>query len=188
MRSGERILWVRDGIRWVHAWNCDAPAPAGAECLDVVPVEYTVTPVTHDGSNYGWDLSPDGRSIALGLGLDMQSAPRALWVWSIAGADPPRKVMSVGADESIGSIRWNQDGTYVLVEVMDPKRDEQTRVLRVRVVDGAAQAVTLAEGQTRLPLGSVAFSPDGTQMLYSVATYRDEVWALSGFSWQRGPK
>jgi len=188
MRPGERILWVRDGIRWVHAWNCDAPAPPGAECLDVAPARYTVTPVTHDGRNGGWELSPDGRAIALGLGPDMSSTPNAVWLWSIAGEDPPRELTRVGAGESLGSVRWSPDGRYVLVEVMDPERYEQKRVMRVRVLDGVATTVTPAEGQTFLPLGSVTFSPDGTQMVYSVQTYRDEVWTLSGFAWQDGSK
>lgn len=190
MRPGERILWVRDGISWVNAWDCDAPPPAGAECLDVTPAKYTVTPVTHNGRNQGWELSPDGRAIALGLAPDMRSAPNAVWVWSIAGEDPPRELTSVGAGESIGPVRWSPDGKYLLVSVMDPEGDVEhgapERIVRVRVLDGVETTVTLAEGQAPVPLGSVTFSPDGTQMVYSVQTYRDEVWTLSGFAWQGG--
>jgi len=179
---------VRDGIRWVHAWNCDAPAPPGAECRDEVPARYTVTPVTHDGRTSGWELSPDGRAIALALGPDMGSAPNAVWIWSIAEEDPPRELTRVGAGESIGAVRWSPDGRYVLVTVGDPERLEQKRVVRVTVLDGVTTTVTLAEGQAPLPLGTVTFSPDGTRMVYSVQTYRDEVWTLSGFAWQDGSK
>ena len=136
------------------------------------------------GWGRGTDVSPDGRTIAVGS-RDAGTGLTTLWLIPVDGGEP-RALLRVSPPETmIGSlVQWSRDGTSLLVG-KDKGDGSPNELWRVSAGDGTARKVNLnVEWAQFLAVNgrqSTAFHPDGHHVAFVMGQSRLEIWALENF-------
>jgi Tol biopolymer transport system component len=163
LRPGEKLLWIRGAIQWVHFPETGTDF-ADLEFEEVGPVGV-------------WDLSPDGTTLAL-------CRRNGAWVMPLAEMEA-RQVWDGGEEyrNACTRVRWMPDGRHLLLAAhpVGARRDE-FRFLRVALAGGEAEILDLPFGaETQLMMAT--FKPDGSRIAFDLIKRGSEVWTLSGFPW-----
>jgi Tol biopolymer transport system component len=188
LRPGERALWVRNGIGWVHAFECAATrAYPQFECLEGHDLIYDeVVPAPRSGYLRGWELSPDGGRLA--YLIENREDPvnaRDLWIWNLA-EPTPALAGTVEVSSGRNALRWTPDGRDVLFLVGATDNQTAVPVQRFRVDSGELEILPTA--MTADELAELSFDPNGRRAILATGprTPRKEIWTLSGFPWEEG--
>jgi len=144
----------RNGMAaYVRASEYDAPS-------DLVWIDRTgnVTPVGPEAAAWAApSLSPDGRSIAVGLTRPGESSD----VWVLDLARGTRSPLTVGGGGDFQPI-WSPDGAWIIYSSENPTFD-----LFRRRADGSAPREPLV--QERFDSYAFSFTPDGARLLFESA-------------------
>jgi hypothetical protein len=172
VRPGETLLWVRSGVGQV----------------DSIPT-WDLTPVSPVGHMHGWDLSPDGRTLALGIAGDPDRfISDVLYVLPLDGGEA-RELVRLdnrdGGEREIVAVRWTPDGKRLLYAV-DPaiETDKEHEIWTVGVDGGPPRQLDLPLDADRLQ--ALRFHPDGHRIAFTVTQSFDELWLAEGLPWQEG--
>jgi Tol biopolymer transport system component len=131
----------------------------------------------------GTDLSPDGRTIA--IGVRDASGSTTKWLIPVDGGEPRALLRASPPETMIGSlVKWSKDGKSLLIAKQ--KGDGLPRELwRVSAADGSAHKVNLnADWVPFLAVTgrqSTSFHPDGRQVAFVMGRSKLEIWALENF-------
>jgi Tol biopolymer transport system component len=161
---GERLLWVREGVKRFR----------DASLRDI---EHLVP----EGHMHAWDLSPDGSVLALALPGDFaRLTSNVLWTLPVAGV-AKREIARVPPEQEILSVRWMPDG-QTLLYLTGESEQGPTQAWRVELAGGAPERVDLALDPVQLT--ELSFHPDGQHVAFTRLTALSELWLMEGFPWQ----
>jgi serine/threonine-protein kinase len=118
-------------------------------------------------------VSPDGRHLAFGT-TDEKGA--TIWAYELSGSSAARRLTFDGQGRNRYPV-WSGDGQHVAFQ---SDRENDLGIFRLRV-DGSGNAerlTTAASGSSHIP---ESWSPDGTQLLYNVASKDGQtaLWVLN---------
>jgi dipeptidyl aminopeptidase/acylaminoacyl peptidase len=134
-----------------------------------------------EGSS-GFDLTPDGRTVALSWNI---SGQWELYLLSLDGASEPRRITSPEVRDAKIAPHWSPDGR-LLAYAQDHDGDERYDIYIYDTETGQHRNVTPDTAEYISP--SFSWSPDGTQL--AVSATREErfgIWTLplAGGAWTR---
>ena len=144
---------------------CLSSLPAAGQSRGITPEDYFAFKTVNDVQ-----LSPDGSMIAFVVGtVDQKQNRRYSAIWTIPADGSREPVLLTTAVQSSTNPRWSPDGRVVAFLSARPVPGEpaadapRTQIWLLRFDGGEARRVTnLPNGVT-----SIAWSPDGTQIIFS---------------------
>ncbi len=191
LRAGEKLLWVRDGIRWIRSLDCEGVARRPrSECsvYDWIPGDHgmMVEWEVDEGEFGGWELSPDATMLAYVQAPDPDSFPNVLWVWPLTGGEPREVARTEGEGAWIPAVRWTPDGRHLLFVTIENREVRDFKLSRVALNGGQPEPIDLPIDL--MQLGELTFMSGGTRIAFPVASQGREIWTLSGFPWDDGAR
>ena len=189
----ERLIPRPAGVSADYHWFVDSWFPDGTQLLAVAQgpgVRHSIWTVSMVGQSPrklregagGWEVSPDGRRIIFGpteLIEGDQQGTREIWVMG-SQRENPRKVLALGENESIGSVRWSPDGQrlgFVRVQ-RTPETGSQVSI-ETCDLNGANRTVVVANSD--LVRWDFCWLPD-SRIVYvrreSVNSSDDNLWQI----------
>jgi Tol biopolymer transport system component len=121
------------------------------------------------------DLSPDGRTLALGWLDRSDDAKLHIARVSVEGSGFREVFTSPDRLAGGGLLAWGRDGRSILINRLQPGGSGRWEVMRVPADGGGpASLVFAAPGE----MGKYGLSPDGSRFAYSTNDGADQLWAL----------
>jgi dipeptidyl aminopeptidase/acylaminoacyl peptidase len=153
--TGSTILLVGTSFASAQTAAPDVPGPS---FVDVLSLEYLG----------GYDLSPDGTSVAYEVrspNWEENRYDREIWLWR-QGRDAIRLTRSPNGTSR--SPRWSPDGRWI---AFLSDRDEKQQIQLIRADGGEAMALTSHEEG----VNSFDWSPDGTRIAFTASDPADSL-------------
>jgi len=142
------------------------PSPAATIAPSAMPT-FTPTPEVipiYRGSGLSLAFSPDGRTLAAGVGNDVR-------LWRLAGTSAVAAPIALaGHDDFIWSLAFSPDGQMLA----SGSNDQTVRLWRL---DGSTTDPEVLSGRGAAVM-SVAFSPDGQMLASGSSDGRIRLWRL----------
>jgi Tol biopolymer transport system component len=135
-------------------------------------------PAFNGGLDFWFDLSPDGRQLAL-LG-EPSGQSMTLWLIPVDGG-AARELLKVNIPGTFaGGVGWTPDGQFVLFTQLGG--DETQRGLWYISANGGTPRKVTLTGIDARKVTRLAVHPDGKQLaLFASGSGKAEVWALENF-------
>jgi Tol biopolymer transport system component len=167
--------WFPDGTQLLAHAN----EPGGHQSMWTVSVLGPSTRELREGAA-GFGVSPDGTHIAFSPSGTTDDV-REIWVMGIQG-DNSQKVLAVGENESLGSVRWSPDGQR-LAYSRTPQRSADSYQESIEACDlkGASQTVVVPADPGLSP-EDFCWLPEG-RLVYA---RRESLGSLDDNLWQIG--
>jgi Tol biopolymer transport system component len=124
-----------------------------------------------------WALSPDGRTLALGI-YDGQEKRDYLKIAPMAGGEL-KTVFRTEPGEFImkaSTLAWSKDGQSVLVTRCKSGPPQKCEVWRTPINGGAPERIIAAD-----IIFEIRLSPDGKRLAYDASQFSGEIWAMQNF-------
>ena len=130
-----------------------------------------------------FEVSPDGRHLAVRTGIDPTSQTTSILMVPVAGGEP-RELARVPAAASINAwyqLSWTPDSRALLTARRSGAAAElwliETDTANARKLDIDVSGWTLGSG----PMSGFALSWDGQSIAFMMGKSETEVWALENF-------
>lgn len=123
---------------------------------------------TNLNAPHPWDLSPDGKALAI-VGLDEHENS----IREVTLENNSARSFSVGPAERISGISWASDGNEWFVMSSSVRGSTLFRVSLSGAITKLWTSVSV--------LGAPLASPDGKNIAFSVSTYNSNAWMLENF-------
>ena len=134
--------------------------------------------VAYSGESFGtWALSPDGRTLALGMYNDQEKRDYLKLV-PMAGGEPTT-VFRTEPGEFImkaSTLAWSKDGQSVLVTRCKLGPPQKCEVWRTPVNGGAPERIIAAD-----IIFEIRVSPDGKRLAYLASQSSGDIWEMRNF-------
>lgn len=133
-----------------------------------------------------FEVSPDGRSLAVQTRIDPASQSTSIFVVPVAGGEP-RELVRVPASatpsRTFPAIAWTPDSRELLTA---RKSGDQLGLWSIDVESGLSRQLKIdvsewALGEGSGPPGGFSLSPDGRSIAFLMGKSGAEVWALENF-------
>jgi serine/threonine protein kinase len=166
--------WFPDGTQLL----ADANEPGGHKSMWTVSVVGQSPRELREGAG-GWEVSPDGTHIAFCPRVATDDA-REIWVMGSQG-DNARKVLAVGENERLNSVRWSPDGNRLAY--ITEQHDSNGFLLQnsLQTCDLQGKSRTVAVPASGLNLEGFCWLPEG-RIVYarqeSPRSSDDNLWQI----------
>jgi Tol biopolymer transport system component len=163
--------WYPDGTQLL----ADAAGPGAQHSMWTVSVLGQSAHELREGA-IGWEASPDGTHIAFSP-TGASDYLREIWVMGSQG-DNPRKLLTLGENESFGGGHWSPDGQR-LAYIRQQRTPQQSEAMETCDLNGMNRTVVMSDPQARLE--DFCWLPDG-RIVYSqeesVGTFEANLWQI----------
>jgi Tol biopolymer transport system component len=126
--------------------------------------------------NFGLNLSPDGRQIAM-VSDDPSSKSSSVMLIPVAGGEP-RELIRVNHPQNFQVLTWAPDGRDLLLRKTLSAAGQDHELWLVPISDGKPRKVT---SNLSIEGAFVRVHPDGRQVAFMTGTPNLEVWVLENF-------